>query len=106
MESERAEKIFTCFLCGMNEKYHYYGRSSPFVRSISFTEDAYIAKDPFAPKGHKLFLLLGSHCSVCNNVVCQSKNCSIFYIQRFCVKCAKQHISRFPSQIQKDISKI
>ncbi|XP_023220215.1 uncharacterized protein LOC111622121 isoform X3 [Centruroides sculpturatus] len=41
--------------------------------SSEVLEDAYIAKDPFAPKGHKLFLLLGSHCSVCNNVVCQSK---------------------------------
>lgn len=105
MESENPGGIFTCFLCGMNEKYHYYGRSPPFVKSISFTEEVFVAKDPFVPKDQRLFLLLGSHCSVCNKSVCQSKNCSIFYIKRFCINCAKSHYSTFPKQIQKDIQK-
>ena len=37
----------------------------------SVMEDAYILKDPFT--GEKRCIILGSHCSVCNRIVCVSQ---------------------------------
>jgi len=37
----------------------------------SVMEDAYIMKDPFTDE--KRCIVLGSHCSVCNRIVCVSQ---------------------------------
>ena len=52
-----------------------------------FLEDCYLLPDPNAVRVHPLNL--GSHCSLCDHVVCVGEACSIFYAKRFCARCAQ-----------------
>lgn len=60
-------------------------------------EEAYVARDPFDPGLQPL--ILGSHCSSCNKVVCVSATCSIFYCKRFCLDCVRSNPDEFPAQV-------
>lgn len=95
--------VFECSMCDLRETYHYFGKNPPFVKQISFHDDAYIMKDPFKSQGELSFLFLGADCVACSKPVCQT--CSIFYTKRFCLKCAKANIEEFPEGVQKIISK-
>lgn len=97
--------IFECGMCGLREAYHYYGRQPPFHRAVTFMEECYLAKDPFHSGGGGSFLLLGSECVSCSQVVCQANSCSVFYAHRFCLKCAAANIMEFPSEMQQRINK-
>ena len=52
-----------------------------------FLEDCYLLPDPNAVRVHPLNL--GSHCSLCDHVVCVGEACSIFYAKRFCARCVQ-----------------
>ncbi|KAG5670145.1 hypothetical protein PVAND_000427 [Polypedilum vanderplanki] len=107
-----AEKIpFLCRECKMSELVHYYGSKPPFVRNIEFLEDCYVMKDPFSAPPLKngkrsyteYFLVIGSKCKICEEDFC--KDCSIFYSNTFCIRCAHSQVSQFPVEIQSKIRK-
>nr|XP_021153009.1 cysteine-rich DPF motif domain-containing protein 1 [Columba livia] len=95
---------FTCQLCDLTAPYTYYGQKPPNTRSIVLLEECYVMKDPFTPDKDK-FLILGSHCSLCNRSVCVGTECSLFYSKRFCLPCVNENIKAFPLEIQEDIDK-
>ena len=97
--------VFKCTKCGLEEHYTYKGREPPFAKKIRILEEGYIIRDPFSPPNQKQFLLLGSDCKICNNMICQSSECSIFYTKRFCRSCAEQNIHFFPDEVQAKIKK-
>lgn len=107
-----AEKIaFLCKECSMSELVHYFGKKPPFVKNIEFNEDSYIMKDPFSipPSRNgkrsytEYFIVIGSDCVICRSTVC--KDCSIFYNNTFCYRCAHERVSQFPLEIQSKIRK-
>lgn len=109
---EEKEKInFKCSRCEMTEMVDYFGKAPPFTRNIELLEDSFIMKDPFTapPSKHgkrsftEYFLVLGSHCIMCDDVVC--KDCSLFFKSTFCYVCAQSEISHFPLEIQSKIRK-
>ncbi|XP_043944196.1 cysteine-rich DPF motif domain-containing protein 1 isoform X1 [Protopterus annectens] len=102
---ESSSKVkFECQLCGFTAPYSYYGQKPPNSRSIVFLEECFIMKDPFTPEKGK-FLILGSHCSLCNKITCVNGDCSIFYTRRFCLPCAKSAIQDFPKELQHELEK-
>lgn len=104
--NEDSGGIFTCSICGIEEFYHYYGKTPPFSKNIMFAEDSYILKDPFSPPKLKEFLLLGSKCNSCQKCVCQYQSCSIFYSKRYCILCASANLAHFPKPVQEKIKKM
>lgn len=109
---EEPEKInFKCKSCAMSEEVDYFGKTPPFTRNIELLEDSYIMRDPFTapPSRHgkrsftEFFIVLGSHCTVCDSVMC--KDCALFYKNTFCYSCAESKISLFPLEIQSKIRK-
>ncbi|XP_071407621.1 cysteine-rich DPF motif domain-containing protein 1 isoform X2 [Pithys albifrons albifrons] len=60
---------FECQLCGLTAPCMYYGPKPPNSPSIVILEEAYVMKDPFTPDKDK-FIILGSHCSLCNRSMC------------------------------------
>ena len=108
METENFDEVnsknqnggtFLCESCKLSELYHYFGSNPRFHKGISFKEECYLMKDPFVAQGTASFLLLGSHCSLCEKVVCQASTCSIFYTKRLCLSCAKNNESELPNEI-------
>ncbi|KAK7016801.1 Cysteine-rich, DPF motif domain containing 1 [Halocaridina rubra] len=99
-KTSEEEKCFRCEVCGLQETYHYYGKKPPFNKNVTFLEDCYLLQDPFQSWGSESFLLLGSSCTVCKRVVCQSTACSIFYTKRFCIDCAKSQSDEFPPEVR------
>ncbi|XP_067855950.1 cysteine-rich DPF motif domain-containing protein 1 isoform X3 [Heptranchias perlo] len=69
IEEPEPKGEFECRLCGLRVPYSYYGQKPPNARSIVLLEVCYTMNDPFTPHKDK-FLILGSHCSLCNNAVC------------------------------------
>lgn len=104
-EQKNEGGLFTCYVCGMNEKYTYFGRRPKFAPDYSFLEDVYLLKDPFSSPNQKSFLFLGSHCCLCNKMVCQSQECSLFFSKRFCLNCAHSNSREFPFEIQQELNK-
>lgn len=109
-KDEEPEKIkFTCSSCAMSEFVDYFGKSPPFTRNMELLEDSYIMKDPFTvpPSKHgkrsftEYFISIGSHCSLCQTVVC--KECSLFFKSSFCYPCAETKVHQFPLEIQSKI---
>lgn len=106
------EKInFKCSGCGMSELVDYFGKTPKFVRNIEFSEDSYVMKDPFRQPPTKngtnsfteYFILLGSHCTLCQDVVCQ--DCRLFFKSTFCYPCAESEVRSFPLEVQSKIRK-
>ncbi|GFO06411.1 cysteine-rich dpf motif domain-containing protein 1 [Plakobranchus ocellatus] len=95
------EKRFICGRCDFTAGYHYKGRQPPFANSIMLLEDCYIMKDPFSTFGG--FITIGGNCSLCFKDVCVSADCSLFYTQRFCLKCAYLNLKEFPKTLQQEI---
>jgi len=99
---------FSCAICGLSEKCHYWGKRPKFVKGLlEFKEDSYVLVDPFSPREIRLannFLLLGGVCAHCRKEVCV--DCSVFYARRFCNKCAEFYIHEFPKEMQAKIAKI
>lgn len=104
METPKPEKIlFKCKSCNLKEKVDYKGSKPGFARSVILKEDSYVMKDPFSSTRKGQILIIGSDCSVCDQMVCQDKDCSIFYTKTFCILCAKKNIKYFPVTMQNKI---
>lgn len=100
VKKDRPKIFFFCGDCGLSEEADYYGRKPPFCRNILFHEDSYICRDPFSAQAsnNANFLLLGSNCTVCNEMTCQE--CSVFYTKRLCGKCSKSAVQYLPQQLK------
>ncbi|XP_032893554.1 cysteine-rich DPF motif domain-containing protein 1 isoform X1 [Amblyraja radiata] len=96
--------VFECSLCGLRAPCNYYGQKPPNARSIVLLEKCYTMNDPFISQKDR-FLIIGSHCSLCNKIVCVGQECSLFYTKRFCIPCVKKYIEQFPEEIQSDLRK-
>ncbi|KAM7360469.1 cysteine-rich DPF motif domain-containing protein 1 [Cochliomyia hominivorax] len=111
-DDERIAKIkFRCSSCDMEEMVHYFGIEPTFVFGIKFNEPTYIMRDPFQappprwkPKA-EYFVALGAHCKLCNCVICKDNDCSFFYINTYCLDCAKKTAPKFPLDIQQKLRK-
>lgn len=110
-QDEPEQIPFNCSSCKMAEKVDYFGKTPPFTRNIELLEESYVMKDVFSvpPSRHgkrsftEYFIILGSHCIVCDSIVC--KDCSLFYKSSFCYPCAHSKINEFPLEIQSKIRK-
>lgn len=110
---ENIKIIFKCDNCSLNERCDYFGTNPPFAKKIYFSEKCYVMKDPFSPAPSHLtnksnseyFIVIGSHCSICNNLVCKGTECSFYYSKTFCLSCAKNNLKEFPLEIQTKIRK-
>ncbi|XP_064632463.1 cysteine-rich DPF motif domain-containing protein 1-like [Lineus longissimus] len=98
------EKVFLCSLCNFSIKYDFFGNKPPFMKSLIVLEEAYFMKDPFSESTKAV--ILGAHCSCCQQAVCVSQTCSLFYTKRFCLPCVRKNIEEFPVEIQKEVAKI
>uniref|UniRef100_A0A8C5PGE2 Cysteine-rich DPF motif domain-containing protein 1 n=1 Tax=Leptobrachium leishanense TaxID=445787 RepID=A0A8C5PGE2_9ANUR len=103
-ETHQPKGAFECHLCKLRLPYSYFGQKPPSAPSVVLLEECYITKDPFSPDKEK-FLILGSRCDLCHQVVCVGTDCSLFYSKRFCLPCVLQHKSDFPLEIQQDVDK-
>uniref|UniRef100_A0A1A9VLW3 Cysteine-rich DPF motif domain-containing protein 1 n=1 Tax=Glossina austeni TaxID=7395 RepID=A0A1A9VLW3_GLOAU len=111
-EDERVAKIdFRCYICGMREMVHYFGKTPAFVKGLQFRESTYVLRDPFQPPPPyrkpkaEYFVAIGSHCCCCHKTVCKDNECSFFYVNTYCLPCARQQLSNFPVEIQKKLHK-
>lgn len=93
---------FTCSFCPLKEHYDYKGAKPPFARQLIYSEECYVMKDPFSLPNKGEILILGADCSVCGLAVCLG--CSIFYMRRFCPKCASNNVQYLPSQLHSKIT--
>ncbi|XP_072256363.1 cysteine-rich DPF motif domain-containing protein 1 [Pyxicephalus adspersus] len=96
--------IFRCYLCELSVPYSYFGQKPPSSHSVILLEECYIMMDPFSPEKEK-FLVLGSVCNLCKQVVCVGTECSLFYSKRFCLPCVTKNKSEFPPEIWQDLDK-
>ncbi|XP_041348313.1 cysteine-rich DPF motif domain-containing protein 1-like [Gigantopelta aegis] len=101
MTEKKSENQFICSVCNFDTAYNYFGKKPPFAKSLVLLEDAYVMKDPFSTEGG--IITLGSHCSLCQKPVCLSNECSLFFTKRFCIDCAKLHMSEFPIEIKQEL---
>lgn len=114
------KKEFNCYMCGLFAKYNYFGNfplkrnsdinsksSNSKSEDIVLLEKSFISDDPFDVQNNTSFLILGSMCNICNQMVCNSNSCSFFYFKkRFCFKCAVNiDLNEFPKEIQMEIKK-
>ena len=95
---------FTCNICHSIFAYQYYGDDPPFCSEVQLKEHAYVSRDPFTFQ-RQAFLVLGGTCCICNADVCVASKCSMFYTQRFCLDCAREHQCKFPDEIQAELAK-
>lgn len=98
-----AKDSFTCDNCKFSVKYDYFGKKPPFSKTTIVLEDAYIMRDPFTDESK--CIILGSHCAICNRVLCVSQGCSIFYLKRFCLECVNANKDQFPAEINLELKK-
>lgn len=82
-------RSFLCALCGFESHVNYFGRKPPFNRGVVFLEDAFVIRNPGLGDPNRP-LCLGSHCVVCERVVCAASRCSLFYTKRICTLCLKR----------------
>ncbi|ESO00108.1 hypothetical protein HELRODRAFT_83641 [Helobdella robusta] len=93
------KNTFFCFFCKVSVKFDYFGKDPSFFKNINVKEDVYIMRDPFTNERNS-YIILGSHCSSCQKVVCVSTDCSLFYCQRYCLPCSLENFDVFPKEIQ------
>lgn len=120
-QNEESKKIqnynslFKCYLCNIYAKYNYYGNKpvehyfQKFNLNVKDTivllENAYVCDDPFSDTKTS-YLILGSKCYICKQMICISNECSLFYYnKRFCIKCAVQNINEFPNELKLELNK-
>jgi hypothetical protein len=120
----KAKNVFKCSMCALYSKYVYYGTrplqrhqpanepkqsvSSNKRENLILMENTYVCDDPFSELKSANFLILGSNCSQCHQMVCMSNECSFFYFKkRFCLRCARDYMSteEFSAEINSEIGK-
>ncbi|CAD5218820.1 unnamed protein product [Bursaphelenchus okinawaensis] len=111
---EKKERVddrqqFMCSICGLCELTKY-GRLEH--KTISAHGEVFYILDPFVPYDiHKVdfrvsdFVIFGSKCSICQQPVCVSKACSLFYHSNYCLYCVEREQHRFPKEIINDLHK-
>ncbi|XP_078076305.1 cysteine-rich DPF motif domain-containing protein 1 isoform X2 [Mustelus asterias] len=77
VEEPEPKGVFECRLCGLRAPYSYHGQKPPNACSVVLLEECYTMNDPFAPQRDR-FLILGSHCCLCNNAVCVGQKGHLF----------------------------
>ena len=87
--NDAKSRRFLCVLCGFESHVSYFGRKPPFTRSVVYLEDAFVIRNPGLGDPNRP-LCLGSHCVVCERVVCAASRCSLFYTKRICTSCLKR----------------
>ena len=93
-------RLFECSICDFSSNYDVLGRTiKECSDSIVFMEDSFLLRDPFS--GGCRVVCLGSFCRICGEQVCASQTCSLFYVHRFCGKCALENVKAFPDQLQR-----
>lgn len=97
---------FKCSICGLNENAQYKGTKPPFSRNVVLKHSSYVMKDPFSPPGKGEILVLGADCAVCENPICISKECSLFYNKTYCLECAHKCLNTFPAEIKTKIASV
>jgi hypothetical protein len=126
-EKEATSKLFKCHICQLQASYDYFG-NRPMDRhlqpeeqknvakrrgeSVVLLEKAFVRDDPFSELKSANYLVLGSICSECQQMVCVGNECSFFYFKkRLCAKCAKPYLStqqtnsELPIQLVAEIQK-
>ncbi|XP_062522546.1 cysteine-rich DPF motif domain-containing protein 1-like [Corticium candelabrum] len=101
MSGAKGKGTFRCSRCHLSCRFDYFGQRPPFQTALILLEDAYVMKDPFSPDERQL--VLGSHCSVCQQPVCVGTGCSVFYTKRFCLPCVLAKADEFPEEIRKEV---
>ncbi|XP_055380144.1 cysteine-rich DPF motif domain-containing protein 1 [Condylostylus longicornis] len=98
---------FSCYLCGMFEECHYKGKEPPFVSgSVKFREESYVIRDPFIappPLGKskaEYFIIIGTQCVICKNLVCKGLSCSFYYNVTYCLSCLEEVMTKLPKEVQ------
>lgn len=99
---------FECHVCRMKER-TLFGELN--VVDGSFDSPVYFMRDPFKPPSRDKakkpciddFLVLGAPCSACNQPVCMSDTCSLFFGTNFCAPCVSRERRRFPPQLTRGI---
>ena len=122
-KEEKSRKLFECYLCKTYAKCNYYGKK-PMERNLdkktthhqrrlnelTLKEDSYCCDNPFVERRDTNFLVLGSDCCSCKQMVCISNECSLFYYdKRFCIKCAEKCLlddKEVPQELKNDIKKM
>lgn len=99
-------QYFECILCGLREKYDYFGKLPPYQKHLLLQEDSYVIEDPFIPPKQEEILILGAHCIMCRRMVCKDANCSIFYNGTLCIDCTKSKRFDFPKVVQDKLNRI
>ncbi|CAH0550220.1 unnamed protein product [Brassicogethes aeneus] len=105
-ENEVDIKYFHCALCGLHEKFEYFGVDPPFVKKYKLLEDTYLVEDPFLPPKQGEMLQLGAHCTKCKKCVCKDPSCSFYYEGTYCIICAKENMKMFPDVVKDKLNKI
>lgn len=128
MEDEK-RKLFECYLCKVYAKCNYYGKkpserndinnssskattssSRRLNNELTLKEDSYCCDNPFVERRDANFLVLGSDCFACKQMVCISIECSLFYYdKRFCLKCAEKCLledNDVAQELKNDIRKV
>ncbi|XP_059080418.1 cysteine-rich DPF motif domain-containing protein 1-like [Tigriopus californicus] len=98
---------FQCGSCGWSESCHYFGRAPVFgPRRYTFAAPTYVLIDPFSPVQRRFPVILGG---ICGHSAAHPPSdppfqvcvrCSIFYQERYCLKCAETFLPEFPSEVQ------
>lgn len=122
---KQERKVFKCSMCNLLVRYDYFG-TKPLERhkqlqadhstqqtttsqkkeNLILLEKSYVCDDPFSELRSANYLVIGSNCNVCNQMVCVSGECSFFYFKkRFCFKCATQYLDEFPLELKAEINK-
>uniref|UniRef100_A0A672QJ91 Cysteine-rich DPF motif domain-containing protein 1 n=1 Tax=Sinocyclocheilus grahami TaxID=75366 RepID=A0A672QJ91_SINGR len=70
--------------------------------SCRLLEECYGTKDPFSPEREK-FLVLGSKCCLRNKKHDSPIGCYLFYTERFCLPCVRDHLWQFPERGQNEV---
>lgn len=104
--SNEPAPVFICSNCSLKQSYDYKGCNPPFAKNICTIDESYIMKDPFSPSNKNEFLILGADCSICKKSVCVATNCSIFFKNTFCKKCAIKQKDLYPERLQKIIEHV
>lgn len=102
----KVQEYFKCTTCPFKEKFIYFGKQPPNMKYFMYTERFYVMVDPFVPPNKNEYLILGTHCKICGKMVCRDTACSFYFDGTYCIKCAKENISKFPEAIQDKLNKI
>lgn len=96
---------FICSNCKLSLKC-YYGRLE--FEKARYEEECYYMRNPFEPPNiHKAqrdytiddFVVVGSKCSICEQLICVDEECSLFYKNTYCLKCVLRERHSFPIEL-------